>query len=205
LASVQEYFYEQLTTPTSAVRDERGKVDETYEEECLPWPHTDYELWNAFHDDVGCEILSLEDSYDDIRPETWSAAKRQAILTLYHADYSDPEPFLVYCDHVAEIGQISPQDLKKAESLVKNIVEECRDAELILRDSKDDSDADWLAAFASHQWLTDYPFNLLPSRNDWNLPEPDDDEPWQGIPEDELTEGQMGDKLLWRVENGRLG
>lgn len=117
----------------------------------------------------------------------------------------NPEPFLIHCDHIAEIGQLSLQDLKQADGLVKDIVEECRDAELTLRHREDDTDADWLAVFASHRWLTDYPADSLPSRNDWDLSEPGNDEPWQGISEDQLAEGKIGDKLLWRVENGRLG
>ncbi|KAH0207594.1 hypothetical protein KCU99_g223, partial [Aureobasidium melanogenum] len=143
LASVQDYLYEQLTTPTPPIRDECGEVDETYEElkERLPWPNTSSRLREAFRDDIGSETLSAE--------------KQQAILRLYDATEQNPEPFLVYCDRLADRSLLSPEDRERTRNLVEEIIEECRDAGVMCEHLEGDIITyNWLATFTDQEWLT---------------------------------------------------
>lgn len=133
--AAQSYLYNQLTKPTrpkSSVEDEQ-----TYEEfvERLPWPNTDLELRQAFHDDLG--------------PYSWWKQPRQIFLKLYNAEDPDPAPFLDYCDGISTVSERGKgSNLKK--QINWKLRTPCRDAIVILRHKGLLEDARWLNAFASY-------------------------------------------------------
>jgi hypothetical protein len=134
----QKWLYDELTTPSTPQFRIRG--EETYEEftKRLPWPNTSSRLREAFYDDIASNILSND------------RERQHAILKLYDATDQDLAPFLKYC------GQLSEKDLEptpSTRSLVIEVSDGCRNAEVVLRHMEKHDSANWLAEFANQEWL----------------------------------------------------
>ncbi|KAG9530126.1 hypothetical protein KCU93_g2803, partial [Aureobasidium melanogenum] len=192
---VQQYLYKQLATPKSLVR-KKGLLSGTYEgfKKCLPWPNTSSRLREAFYDDIASKILSND------------RERQHAILKLYDATDQDLAPFLKYC------GQLSEEDLEptpSTRSLVIEVGDGCRNAQVVLRHMGKHDSADWLAEFAAQEWLDpdEYPCRGFQSRSCSEWMGGDDEPPYcpyAGTPDEELSDNQMGHRIAWEFENDLL-
>lgn len=198
---VQIYLYKQLTTPRPLVRNKKDGLFETYEafEKRLPWPNTSSRLRKAF--------------YDDIESNTRSDGKERqhAMLKLYDATNQDPAPFLTYCRREAEVYRYFDESPELTRSQVMEIVDGCRDAQVVLRHLGEHDNADWLAQCADQEWLDPDEYS---SKQFWwrhsgmdYLVVRDDGPPYYPYPgqsDSELSDNQMGHRIAWEFENDLL-
>lgn len=148
-------------------------------------------LREVFHKDI--ESIIIPDK----------KARQNAILRLYDATDPDPASFPIYCRR-----QLSEEDLKPTRSLVTEIGDACKDAQVALEYMGDHDNASWLDDFAEQEWLdpNEYPGKShwfgFHSGDLWNDGPPY--YPYPGQSDRELTDNQLGHRIAWEFGNDLL-